>query len=423
MYQNDNKCFFSDRELTNDLNIHKEHIREIVEAIPREQFLATSVDTLCEYIVAKLVVDPLVLDEDQIRMEHEETKIDVTRRFEYGGSISSNPVMVDGHLLKFYIPFSGSQDFWWARPNSFSLNPPHGEIDTSRNLLILFFENTTQTEENWFKQQLESTLNKIRQCISAQLSQIQQYNVSLPRLAHEAIAHRREQLAKSHGLISSFSIPLVKKHGMPEYSPIDISPRKQIQLSKVPQTGFKPEHAITDELYEAILANIRHMGATFEGTPQTYKSLGEDGLRDIILASLNSAYQGKATGESFRHYGKTDIRIEEGTRSAFVAECKMWSGEKVLIEALNQLLEYLTWRDCKASIVIFNKTVSGFSGLQKTISATLPAHELFLREKSGQPAGEWRCVCRSREDIEREITVHIFCFNLFVAADRLNRKR
>jgi hypothetical protein len=422
MYRSDRNYLFSEGDLARGLDANRRRIRELVDAIHREQFLATSVDTICEHIVAQLTVDPLVLHEDKMTMEHAETKIDVTHRFEYGGSLDGRPVMVDGHMLTFYIPLSGDADLWRARPSTFSLNPPRGDIDTRRKLLTLSFANTSQTEQSWFKQQLEGAMASIRQSIAAQLSQIQQHNASLPKAVQEAVAHRRDQLSKLHGLVSAFNIPLAQKPGMPEYKPVDVL-RKQIQLPKVPVAGFKPEPAIADELYEAILANIRHMGATFEGTPQTYQALGEEGLRDILLASLNSVYQGRAAGEAFRHYGKTDIRIEEDTRSAFVAECKLWGGEQVLVSALEQLLDYLTWRDCKASLVLFNKGVAGFAGMQETIKASLRAHSNFLREKPGQPTGEWRFVFRSREDAGREVTVHVFCFNLYVAPARAGRKR
>jgi len=86
-------------------------------------------------------------------------------------------------------------------------------------------------------------------------------------------------------------------------------------------------------------------------------------LRDILLAHLNGHYQGDATGEAFRRSGKTDIRIEDGIRAAFVAECRVWNGQKELSQAIDQLLGYLTWRDCKAAIIIFNKHNSKFSGL------------------------------------------------------------
>ena len=37
--------------------------------------------------------------------------------------------------------------------------------------------------------------------------------------------------------------------------------------------------------------------------------------------------------DRFRKKGKTDIRIEFENRAAFVAECKLWKGEKKILEA------------------------------------------------------------------------------------------
>jgi hypothetical protein len=148
-------------------------------------------------------------------------------------------------------------------------------------------------------------------------------------------------------------------------------------LPRPPAAGAKPEPAISNEVYEDILAVIRHAGASFEGAPQTYVPLGEEGLRDNVLSHINVLYEGKATGETFRKYGKSDIRLEEESRSAFVAECKLWGGQKILLEALSQLLGYTTWRDCKAALVLFNKSVAAFSSVQETIAAALPTHPII----------------------------------------------
>jgi hypothetical protein len=188
-------------------------------------------------------------------------------------------------------------------------------------------------------------------------------------------------------------------------------------------TGYKPEPAISDETYEQILSIVRHAGASFEGTPQTYTPIGEEGLRDNVVSHLNAVFEGRATGETFRKYGKTDIRIEEQNRAAFIGECKLWGGEKALNAALTQLLDYLTWRDYKAALIIFNKGVAAFSGIQQTIGAALPQHPNFLRERQCTHAGEWRYVFKSSEDSAREVTVHIFAFNLYVSSARAGKKR
>ena len=205
--------------------------------------------------------------------------------------------------------------------------------------------------------------------------------------------------------------------------PIEVAKRMMRPLPHPPVAGYKPEPAINSETYEELLAIIRHAGASFEGTPQTYVPLGEEGLRDNVLSHINVVFEGKATGETFRKYGKTDIRLEEESRSAFVGECKLWGGEKVLLDALSQLLGYVTWRDCKAALVIFNKDVAGFSGIQETINVSLREHSKFLRAMNTGRAGEWRFVFQSQEDAGREVTVHVFVFNLYVVPERPAKKR
>ena len=110
-------------------------------------------------------------------------------------------------------------------------------------------------------------------------------------------------------------------------------------------------YCITDENYDEILRIIKHTASTIERSPGSYKSLGEEQLRDLLLATLNSHYEGRATGEAFRQKGKTDICIEKQNRAAFVAECKMWDGPAGIEKAIKQLDSYLTWREHKTALI------------------------------------------------------------------------
>jgi predicted RecB family nuclease len=116
-----------------------------------------------------------------------------------------------------------------------------------------------------------------------------------------------------------------------------------------------------------ILSVIRHEGRTFETTPKTFAVHDEEEFRDILLAHLNGHYQGDATGETFRRRGKTDIRIEDNNRAAFVATSQIRKGQKKLSQAIEQLLGYLIWRDCKAPIAVVNKHNAKFSGILEAV--------------------------------------------------------
>ena len=72
---------FSDGDLSTALDAKLNSIKDAAHAISREQFLATSVDTLVEHLAAPLAIEPLGLHEDRMQMDHAETRVDVTGRF------------------------------------------------------------------------------------------------------------------------------------------------------------------------------------------------------------------------------------------------------------------------------------------------------------------------------------------------------
>ena len=416
----DRDYLFSNKRLSDTLEEHRTAALGEVERIPKDQFLATTVDTLVDSICSKAAIEKLVIFEDKMTMDQSETKINVSGRFDYGFDRGER-AFANGHQFSFYLPFSGEPSLWQLQPNTSSSMPPNGQARQS--VLTIALSNTSNTDQSWYQRELQQQLQGIRQYLGWQEQLLVGFERDLPTQVRAAVESRRAQIGQLQTLASAFNIPLVKKEGMPDFRPIEVHRKIAKPLPRPPSTGYAAEPAIASEVYEDLLAIIRHAGASFEGAPQTYLPLGEEGLRDNLLSHINVVFEGKATGVSFRKYGKTDIRLEENTRSAFVAECKLWGGKKVLMEALDQLLGYLTWRDCKASLVIFNKDVAAFTGVQQTVAAALKSHCGFLREKPIGPAGEWRFVFRSTEDQGREVTVHVFAFNLYVAPERASKRR
>ena len=130
----------------------------------------------------------------------------------------------------------------------------------------------------------------------------------------------------------------------------------------------------------------------------------------MIKASLNAVYS-SATGEAFRGKGKTDICIEAGNRSAFVAECKHWRGASKLLEAVDQLLGYLTWRDAKTALVVFNKEVKDFKVLREKIRPTMEDHRAYKStSQNDTESGEWRFVLAT--DSGTDVVCHVMLYHL-----------
>ena len=402
---------FSANDLANQLRTRQEKARLAVDSITEEQFLISSDQEIVDFAVSELLVEPLSLREDVITMSQTETQVDVsgdaTRTFAPG---RAGPFFVSGTRVEVDIPFKGEEWLLKFRTSSWCTSFPFAAIN--RDSLRISISLPHDVEPEQFKSYYEHELNIIRQYIGWSHSQVTAYNENLPILARQAIASRRERLAKHAHIESLLDIPLAVKEGAPSTTPVRVEIRHPPPLPVPPKTGLVPEPGIAEQTYEHILQFIRHQGRTFETTPATYAIHDEEDLRNIILAQLNGQFKGDAAGELFRGQGKTDICIQQENRSAFVGECKLWTCPASVTGALDQLLGYLTWRDSKASLIIFNSRNKNFSKILEELPSAVRRHPLYLRDLPCDEAGEWRVQTRSEEDEGRRVTVHVFVFNL-----------
>lgn len=418
MYSKDNILFY-EGDLDGTLRNHLNQIISKVDQIQKDQLLATPEDDLVQHICASIEVEPITLHEDSTEMEQLEIKIDVSGCRGRNPFHDRGPIYVAGLRVVVSIPYTGDHILWKLRPNSWQSVFPRANVrNTGRDAvghIDIVIEQPSDEPQDRIKQQLERELDSIRFYLKSQRNQIEQFNATLPSRIRQAVQARKERVKRHEGVVDLLGIPLKRRGDAPPLQPIPIARKLIRPLPPPPKSGYKPEPGITEEDYEHILSVIRHEGRTFEATPKTYAVHDEEELRDIMLAHLNGHYQGGATGETFRLSGKTDIRIEDNNRAAFVAECKVWRGAKELAAAVDQLLSYLTWRDCKAAIVVFNKKNARFSEVLTKIPEVLRSHPKFKKDLGQKTEGEWRFVMTSAEDELRQIIVNVFAFNIYVA--------
>jgi hypothetical protein len=109
--------------------------------------------------------------------------------------------------------------------------------------------------------------------------------------------------------------------------------------------------------------------------------------------------------------GKTDILIRIDGKNIFIAECKFWTGPKGFTETIDQLLGYLSWRDTKAAIVMFNRN----RDFSKVIAAMLEAaadHPARKRGPEKQGETRFKYVFANPTDANRDVTVTVMAFDV-----------
>src|SRR3954453_5315268 len=153
------------------------------------------------------------------------------------------------------------------------------------------------------------------------------------------------------------------------------------------------------------------MVKVMERSPKAFHGLDEEAIRSHFLVQLNGHYEGQATGETFNAHGKTDILIRSGDRNIFIAECKFWGGPSKMTETIDQLLGYLSWRDSKAAILVFNRN-KDLSRVLASIPETVKAHPNFQRDEGQQADTRFRYSFRHKDDPAKILHVTVIVFDV-----------
>ncbi|MCH9023599.1 MAG: hypothetical protein IID32_12685, partial [Planctomycetes bacterium] len=90
--------------------------------------------------------------------------------------------------------------------------------------------------------------------------------------------------------------------------------------------------------------------------------------------------------------------------NVFIAECKFWHGPKGFSDAIDQMLGYLTWRDSKCALLIFNRTKDSTAIRQKMHEQmeALPEHRKTISQKA---EGDSRYILVKESEPGKEIIV------------------
>jgi hypothetical protein len=409
MISTDNKLFH-ERELSDILREQLSNAQKEVDKITKRYFQSNSDDQIIQHIYSKMEILPLEIQPEAGEItEPQETKIKDLNVFH-------DVVVVKGVGLEYSLPYHGNLDLWRYRPSTYNFNPPCGYVypDRLNDLIgiikIKFFYPDSEFKPENVKAEIDKAIERISEYLAWSKKDVlihdQQILVEIERL----VKQRSDRLGGIQATIEALEIPIKRREGVPEMTQLPI--KRKIITPLAGKQKSDPEYGISSEVYGQILKVIRHEGATFERTPSTFAVHNEEELRDILLAHLNGHFEGRAAGEAFRKKGKTDISIEFNNRAAFVAECKIWSGDKKILEAVDQLLGYLTWRDVKTALIIFNKDVAGFTNIQEKLPEIFKTYANFVGIGDSIP-GEWRLRVQSADDEKRIIEVHVFLFNLF----------
>lgn len=402
---------FRDIDLGSSLNSNKQKMATKVDSFKNEEIMANDLEILAGNLYEEFRIEPVeIMDEEfskrYIGQAKVKKRIDPFLQDFYGKEYTE----VDGVVMTFYFPFTGEEDLFKCHASTYSLSG-YPDISISRGFISIRYEYSlsqmqSESAKDSALKKLERDIKDIRNGINYANRDVEVYNMSLKKQALQLLEEKKRKVESFFLVANMFEVPVKKSVYAETHVPLQ---RKIVPIAH----EYKKEdiYSISDANYADILATIKHMGSTYERTPKSYEAMKEEDLRNTLLAALNGTYLGGAVGEAFRNNGKTDICIEEKNRAAFVAECKMWTGQKVIADALKQLDSYLTWRDCKTALIYFVRKKDFLAILQTAEEALRAIPE--MRQVQVLDKNEFKCCMVSTQNPGQQIQVRVMLFNMY----------
>lgn len=313
------------------------------------------------------------------------------------------------------MPNSDMQKIINLRTSSFSLSgDPEFKIE---NNCVVFELETKGYGFNMSNEDISKRVLDFRTTIQNYFhpinSEISVENTKLESRLTQIINDRKEKLdsdkSRINELVKLIKIPLARK---------DDEVVKRVQIDKKPFVAkIKPKTIEEDYLLDRekvidIIRLINNQCVQFEKTPRTYDKFDEPNLRDLILANLNSIFEGKATGETFNHHGKTDIYLNIDKGNILVSECKFYGGEKLYHKTLDQLLGYLSWRHNYGIMISFCKQ-KNFTKIIEDAENIITTHPSYNSGFLKQSDTHFISKNILPSDTYKHVEIHHLYYNLF----------
>ena len=391
-----------------------------VDQMSDAEIVSCNFEKWANYLAGKYFIAPISIFETSIDRTLSETKVKQANPFRMH-PFEREYFEIDGVRVTFKIPFDGNPNLFDVQPSSRILSrfatqdfvPPHGEECGS---FTLDFEYTKQELQDkgeamaeYVQNQFDNAFRSYKTMIGNVNTEVTSFNNGLATSAMRLLEERKKKADSFSAISNALQIPLTTSTHAPNTKPIQLKRIVRQPSAKPMIKPIPPELYISDSDYENINNIIAMCGTTMEKTARTYFANTEEELRDHLLAALNTHYEA-ATGETFRKIGKTDIHIEFENKAAFIGECKIWHGEHLFQGAIQQVINYSTWRDLKVSVIIFNKDNQSFPAILSRIKSWADTNTVSYTQPQ---ANIWKCKYH-RQDMNVDIQLTVLAFDLYI---------
>lgn len=332
--------------LSKFIDAFRKRLRERIDKL--EITDETDIISLVERLKNEYTIYPITIGEPK-PSEPKETKRQ--RKNEWGETY-------DQKVFEIFvtIPFDGNNDLFYCMPSRSTViyldkGVSINRMDITANIIL------EQFDENAYFSKVNNIIEKLKKNLPNIHNEIKPWNDGLENLIKQSLEGRKGVVSKKFDFMEKIGLKVNPKSS--EFLVPPTVNKKTIPTPATETTSTVEKEKIPilqEEVYNDIIEVLYNVGKAIERKPSIYKDKHEEDLRDIFLLFLETRYESTAgVGEAFNKKGRTDILLKyaKDGSNLFVAECKVWKGQKKLIEGIDQLLSYLTHRDSKTALIFF----------------------------------------------------------------------
>lgn len=399
--------------------------KQVEDQILRERdetILHSDTDELVEYYFSHNSFSPIEFDSERERsFEHRKDVRTVPAHQRDRGYGSDGDLNFEYESISVTLPIIPNehiQDILGLRSSTHSLSgEPEFKIGHDALYLSIDIKGYGfKYDDDKVAAEVNRETSSVEQLLTWKNNDINKENTALKEHIKNFIIQRKTKLGEDGqriaSLVQKINIPLKPKEN-PAATRIKLDPKPLVKKVK-PNPKLPEEYVLDRSKVLDIISVIDNQGRQFEKTPKTYKDFDEEGLRDVILVSLNSLFEGKATGETFSHKGKTDIYLNIDKGNVLICECKIWGGQALYHKTIDQLLGYLTWRHNFGIMITFVKQ-KNFSKVLAEAPGIIQQHVSYRSGFQQVSADHFLSHHKLDHDDDKDVEIHHLFYNLYSA--------
>ena len=198
---------FSRDDLPTVLEHQRRQMAAAASQLPASAVTPDSQPSAVEGLVRDFAVNPLLIHPDQVTMEHEEAKVDVSQ--EPGRDIRdrNRPFYIPGQRVRYFVPYDGDKQLWQWKPSTYTWNPPRAETTDGEVIFDFTVQGQSIAET---KGMYEAAITSVQQWVAWSTADVQSHNDQLRSQAVDVVRRRHEQLEAAARQVEELGIPIRK---------------------------------------------------------------------------------------------------------------------------------------------------------------------------------------------------------------------